>query len=198
MLVKNCMTPNPITVTPEEDTKATFDLLKKHRFRQVPVVKDGKLVGIVTDGDLRVAFAQSSPTVGHIMSSNPVTISEDAAVEKAAQIIRNRKFNALPVVSKTGKLVGIITITDIIDGLLKLLNFHAEPTRVEVKIPEGASLADVVKVFQASSEKVLSFSSPKGRRNTFYFWVVDCDFDKLNRNLRRRSLDVTVNYPRGL
>jgi acetoin utilization protein AcuB len=129
------------------------------------------------------------------MSPDPVTISNDSTVEKAAQIVRARKFNALPVISKSGKLVGILTITDIIDGLLKLLNFQAEPLRVTVKIPEGVSLSDVVKVFQVSSEKVLSFSSPKGRKGTFYFWVIDCDFDKLNRNIKRRKLGVTINHP---
>ena len=52
MIVKKYMTPNPVTVTPEDDVRATFNLLFEHGFRQAPVVKDGKLVGIVTDRDL--------------------------------------------------------------------------------------------------------------------------------------------------
>jgi acetoin utilization protein AcuB len=128
------------------------------------------------------------------MSSDPVTVMEDATLEEAARIIRNRKFNALPVVSRGGELVGIITVTDILDGLLNLLRFHEEPTRVQVKIPEGISLVDVIKVFQVCSEKVLSFSSSRESNNTYYFWVIGCDFNKLDRKLKESKLNVAVNY----
>jgi len=198
LLVKNCMTPNPVTVVPWEDVKNTFHLLKKHSIRQVPVVKDGGLLGVVTDRDLRVALVRPELTVEAVMSSNPVTIIEDATIEEAARIVRTRKFNALPVVSKKGELVGIITVTDILDGLLNLLRFHEEPTRVQVKIPEGVSLVDVIKVFQVSSEKVLSFSSSRESNNTYYFWVSGCDFDKLDRKLREKRLNVSVTYPESL
>jgi acetoin utilization protein AcuB len=194
MLVKNCMTPNPVIVTPEEGVKNTFHLLKKHNIRQIPVVKDERLVGIVTDRDLRMALVRPELTVGDVMSSNPMTIIEEATIEEAARMIRNRKFNALPVVSKRGELVGIVTVTDIFDGLLNLLRFHEEPTRVQVKIPEGISIVDVIKVFQVSSEKVLSFSSSRESNNTYYLWVLGCDFEKLDKKLREKKLDVSVNY----
>jgi acetoin utilization protein AcuB len=158
MIVKNCMTPKPVTVIPEEDVKNTSHLLQKYGMRQIPVVRDGRLVGIVTDRDLRMALVRPTLTVGDVMSSNPVTIVKDAPVEEAARIICNRKFNALPVVSKTGELVGIITVTDILDNLINLLGFHEEPVRVKVKISEGVNLYDVIKVLQTSTEKVVSFS----------------------------------------
>ncbi|MCI0454325.1 MAG: CBS domain-containing protein [Candidatus Dadabacteria bacterium] len=194
MLVKNCMTPNPLIVTPGEDVKNAFHLLKKHSIRQIPVLKDERLVGIVTDRDLRMALVRPELTVGDVMSSNPMTIIEDAPVEEAARMIRNRKFNALPVVSKRGELVGIITVTDIFDGLLNLLRFHEEPTRVQVKIPEGVSLVDVIRVFQVCTEKVLSFSSSRESSDTYYLWVIGCDFDKLDRKLKEKKFDVSVNY----
>ena len=135
MLVKDCMTPNPFIVGPDEDVKNVFSLLNKHRFRQVPVVKDGKLVGIVTDRDLRAAVMEENHlVVADIMSSNPVTVSEDAAVEEAARIIRERKFGSLPVVSKTGELIGIITVTDI----LNLLKSN------DVNLPEDWDLYDSI------------------------------------------------------
>jgi acetoin utilization protein AcuB len=188
------MTPNPVTVTPEENVKATFNLLKKHSIRQIPVVKDGRLIGIVTDRDLRVALLRPNITVGDIMSSNPVTIIEDAPLEEAARIVCNRKFNALPVVSKGGELVGIITVTDVLDGLLNLLGFHEEPVRVKVKMSEGVNLYDVIKALQVSSEKVLSFSSSRESSDTFYFWVIGCDFDKLDRKLRESKLNIDVTH----
>jgi acetoin utilization protein AcuB len=195
MIVKNCMTPNPTTVIPEEDVKNTFNLLQKHSIRQIPVVKDGRLVGIVTDRDLRSALIRPTNTVGDAMSSDLVTITEDAPVEEAARIICNRKFNALPVVSKTGELVGIITVTDILDSLINLLGFHEEPTRVKVKIPEEVKLYDVIKVLQVSTEKVVSFSLSKESSDIFYFWVIGCDFDKLDEKLKEKNLKVSVSYP---
>ena len=198
MLVKNCMSTYPVTVTPEKEVKDAFHLLKKHSIRQVPVVKDGKLLGIVTDRDLRVALVRPELTVEAFMSTDPVTVIEDSTVEEAARIIRSRKFNALPVASKKGELVGIITVTDILDGLLNLLRFHEEPTRIQVKIPEGISLVDVIKVFQVSSEKVVSFSSSRESKDMYYFWVIGCDFEKLYRKLQGKKLNVAVNYPESL
>ena len=198
MIVKNCMTSNPVTVIPEEDVKNTSHLLQKYRIRQTPVVKDGRLVGIVTDRDLRMVFIRPNLTVNDVMSSSPVTVIEDAPVEEAARIICNRKFNALPVVSKTGELVGIITVTDILDNLIHFLGFHEEPFRVEVKVSEGVNLYGVIKVLQGNTEKVVSFSLSRERGVTFYFWVIGCDFDKLDRKLQEKKLDVAVNYPEGL
>jgi acetoin utilization protein AcuB len=140
MLLKNCMTLNPATITPKEDVKSAFDILKKHGFRQFPVVEDGMLIGIVTDRDLRAALSQPDLTVGDVMTSNPVTILEDATVEEAARIIRDRKFGSLPVVSKTGNLVGIITVTDI----LNLLRFSEESVRAEINLPEDWDLYDAI------------------------------------------------------
>lgn len=124
MIVKKFMTPNPVTVSPDENVNDAFHILLEHRFRQAPVVEDGKLIGIVTDRDLRTAlfqtYLESDLTVGDVMRAGPVTTSEDANVKEAAQIMCESKFNALPVVSRAGDLVGIITTTDILRGLLKL------------------------------------------------------------------------------
>jgi acetoin utilization protein AcuB len=124
MTVKKFMTPDPVTISPDENVNDAFHILLEHRFRQAPVVEDGKLIGIVTDRDLRTAlfqtYVESDLTVGDVMRAGPVTTSEDAHIEEAARIMCECKFNSLPVVSRTGDLVGIITTTDILKGLLKV------------------------------------------------------------------------------
>lgn len=124
MLIREIMTPNPVTISPDESIDDAFQTLLKKRFRQAPVVENGKLVGIVTDRDLRMAIFQSyvgsSLNVRDVMRFDPITISADAEVEKAARIICEKKFNALPVVSGIGNLVGIVTTTDILKGILNL------------------------------------------------------------------------------
>ncbi len=125
MFVKKYMTPNPLIVTPEENVRKVFHLLVEHGIRQAPVLKEGKLVGIVTDRDLRMAVVQSSKesnlVVGDIMTPNPITVTEYTKVEDAARLICRNKFNALPVVSDKGEIVGIITTTDILEGMLDVL-----------------------------------------------------------------------------
>jgi acetoin utilization protein AcuB len=124
MLIKDLMTLNPVSLSPDENINGAFQTLLKHHFRQAPVVENGKLIGIVTDRDLRMAIVQtyveSSLNVRDVMRFDPVTISDDAEVEKAARIICEKKFNALPVVSSTGDLVGIITTSDILKCILNL------------------------------------------------------------------------------
>jgi CBS-domain-containing membrane protein len=198
MFVKDCMTPNPITVAPDEDVKNAFNLLNIHAFRQVPIVKDEQLVGIVTDRDLRVAVTRENhPVVANVMSPKPVTISEDSTIEEAAQIICGHKFNALPVLSKKGKLVGIITVTDILNGLLNLLGFHTNPVRVRVQISEGTDIYNVHKLLKECSDRVVSVSSSEEGYDIFYFWLLGCDFDKLDRKLDEGKLDIDVTYSEG-
>jgi len=125
MLIKNFMTQNPVILSPEEDIKVAFNLLSDKHVRQAPVLEDGALIGIVTDRDLRMAIVQDlktpNLTVSNVMTPNPKTVSEDEPLQSAANIIAENKFNALPVVSLDGRLVGIITTTDILLGLLNTI-----------------------------------------------------------------------------
>ena len=133
MLVKNWMKRNPITVEPEMGVKSAFTLLKKHGIRQLPVVKDGIVVGIVTDRDFRKPEPRGSSfpwdkiytltdgfTVGDIMKMDVVTVAENTSMEDAADLLLKHKFNGLPVISEDGKLSGIITTSDILGSFVWL------------------------------------------------------------------------------
>lgn len=123
MLVKECMTKDPITISTDEDVQYAFYILKKHDIKQLPVTNNGYILGIVTERDLRMLIEKEyGIKIESAMSTNLQTISEDDRIEKAAQIIHYKMYNALPVVDNTDKLVGIITVTDIIEGLLTIIN----------------------------------------------------------------------------
>jgi len=126
MLVKDCMTRNPVTFSPDEDVRVAFGRLTDLKIRQAPVVENGKLAGIVTDRDLRLAVVEtlSEPglKVASIMTPDPVTVKEGATLRDAANLISKNKFNALPVLSPSGELVGVLTTTDILNGLVKALD----------------------------------------------------------------------------
>lgn len=193
MLVKDFMTRQPITVTAGDGAEETLDLMRNLNFRQCPVVEDGVLTGIVTDRDLRAALAGGGNLrVGDIMARNPVTILDYASIEGAAEMIRKGKFNALPVVTNRNELVGILTVTDLLDALLKMMGFHEKPVRLEVKMPSEANLFDILQVIQQNSEKVISFSAAPEDRKHYYFWVVNCNFGELEKELRGRSIQVST------
>lgn len=123
--VKDYMTHNPVILSTEEDINVAFNILTDNKVRQAPVLEDGELVGIVTDRDLRMAIVQhlTDPNINirSVMTSNPVVIYEDSNLIEATYLISKHRFNALPVLSRKGKLLGILTSKDLIGSLAKQL-----------------------------------------------------------------------------
>ena len=127
MFVANRMTKNPITVTPSTKVDEAESLMKKHKFRRLPVVENGKLVGFLSDKDLLQVMPSAATTlakyeitsllskieVKEIMTKDVITVDEDATIEEAALIMCNKKISGLPVISSVGAVVGDITETDI-------------------------------------------------------------------------------------
>lgn len=126
-LVKNWMTREVVTVTPETTLAEAEELMLKYGIRRMPVVDHTHLIGIVTKGDLREADPSSVTSlssweineirakvkVGQLMTAKPKTILQDATINEAAQVMLKSKVSGLPVVDEAGKLVGIITESDI-------------------------------------------------------------------------------------
>jgi len=131
MTVANWMTKSVLTIKPHDTLKQARELMMKHRVNQLPVIVDDKVVGIVTDRDIRDAYPSSlrlmrgkdvddfadSYTVEEVMTYNVITMSPDAPLREAAQRLRKQRFGAVPIVEH-GKLVGIITRSDLLDAAL--------------------------------------------------------------------------------
>ncbi|HXG18658.1 MAG TPA: CBS domain-containing protein [Methylomirabilota bacterium] len=129
--VAQWMTKSVLTIKPRESLRHARERLAKYRINQLPVVVDDKLVGIVTDRDVRDAYPSSlrlfhgkdidefgdSHTVEEVMTYNVVTVTPNTSIREAARLLRQQRFGALPVVEE-GKLVGIITRSDLLDAML--------------------------------------------------------------------------------
>ncbi len=138
-LVRDWMTPDPICVTPDTTLPEAHKLMTDRRIRRLPVVKDGQLVGIVTRGDLRGAqpseatslsifelnYLVSRLTLDQIMTRDPLTIRPDETIFDAARLMLQNKIAGLPVV-KDGKVVGILTESDIFRMIVRLWEREAE------------------------------------------------------------------------
>ena len=193
MLVKDHMTLHPQTVTPNDNARDISEMMKDLNYRQCPVVEEGKLVGIVTQTDLLNALADKGDIkVRDVMVADPVTIMEEAPIESASDIIRIKNFNALPVVSEKNELLGIITVTDILDALRTTFSFNDKPIKLEVNLSDELGHFDVLHLIQNNSEKVISFSSSPMNRQISYFWVVDCDLGRVDKVLREHNSTMSV------
>ena len=125
--VRDWMTREVTTVSPNTSLTEAHKLMMEKRIRRLPVLHDGNLVGIVTLGDVRGAepahasslniwetdHVLSKLKVLEFMTQRPLTILENATIGEAARIMLQKKFSGLPVVDEAGQLVGIITESDI-------------------------------------------------------------------------------------
>ena len=145
MLVKDKMTSELFVVSPDTLAPTALKLMKDGRFRRLPVVQDEKVVGIVTDRELRDAPSPDA-VVAEVMHKHPVTIQEDDLIETAALVMRNNKVGALPVMrGKT--LVGIITESDIFDTFIDMMGMRGPGRRLPLLLPDVAgSLATVTRI----------------------------------------------------
>jgi acetoin utilization protein AcuB len=134
MLVKNWMSKNVITIDVNDSMEDAMKLLKEHGIRMLPVMKKGKLVGIITDRDLKKASASDANTleihellyllskikVKEIMTKDPISVPPDYTAEETAQVLLDSKISGAPVVDDNGQLVGTITQTDLFRVLISL------------------------------------------------------------------------------
>lgn len=147
MFVANRMTKNPITV----DTNAKVDeaaaLMKRHNFRRLPVVEEGRVVGFISDRDIMKVAPSPATTLSKyemnsliakisikdIMSKKVISIAPEATIEEAALIMYQHKIGGLPVISKTtGCIVGIISETDIFKAFVDIMILNEPSTRITI------------------------------------------------------------------
>jgi acetoin utilization protein AcuB len=129
MLVKDQMTPNPACVTPADTLAAALEIMGAESVRELPVVENGRLVGILSDRDLQRHWGHLGATkVSAAMTPNVVTIESQAKIEEAARLVLDLKIGGLPVLDE-GNLVGMITVSDIVRAFLDLSSRTARRTR---------------------------------------------------------------------
>lgn len=135
--LREIMTKQPVTIKSSESIEKAEEKMKKHHIRHLPIIKNKKLIGILSLTDLqRISFASSFNesnsnedslvyemfTIEQIMTHHPYCIDINEGMKKAMQVLSEKEFHALPIMEDE-KLVGIITTTDIIKYILDQCDF---------------------------------------------------------------------------
>ncbi len=162
MNVKNYMTSDVITVS--EDTKVleALDLMKEHNFHRLPVVRNGKMVGLITEEIIQenspstatslsiheMNYLLTKTTVGDIMHKEVVTIEAEDLLEEAAVLMLENEVGALPVVENGNNVIGIITDKDLFTAFIDVMGYNNKGSRIVIEIAEDHSgiLEDITNI----------------------------------------------------
>ncbi len=188
MLVKGWMTTDVITVDEETSVMKASMIMKEKKIRCLPVVNhEGKLVGIVSDRDLRDAAPSKATTldvfelnyllasmkIGDIMTKNLVVVRPDDTVEFAAILMLENKISSLPVMNRNGRLVGVITQTDIFKVLINITGVYTGGTQFAFSLDDHpGSIKEAAGVIRSYGGRIVSILSTRetaeeGRRNVY-------------------------------
>ena len=176
MLVGERMSRPVITLPPDTPIHDALVLFKKEHIRRAPVIKNGKLVGIVSASDLHNAspspvtslsvwelnYLLSKVTVNEVMTRKVRTVSEDTPIEDAARIMADYKIGGLPVVDNS-KVVGIITETDLFKIFLEFMGAREKGVRVTALIDDKpGQLAKITKAISGAGGNFIAFGQYSG------------------------------------
>lgn len=184
MLVKNWMSRNVFTITPEDSMQDAVYLMREHKVRTLPVVKNDEVVGIVSETDIKRASASdatgldvheilyliSKIKIKDIMSKNPITVHEDLTVEETAEILMKEKISGVPVLDNEGKILGIITRDDLFNVLISLSGLGKKGIQLAFQVEDRPGsikeLTDIIRKHEGRIASILSSAerAPEGYR----------------------------------
>lgn len=202
MYVRNYMTTNPFTVAPDATVAETLELMRAKDIRRVPVVKNGKLVGIITERKLlevspspatslsifEINYLLSKTRIESIMTKDLVTVTPDNLLEEAALLMREYDVGGLPVTDNE-KLVGIITETDLFDSLIEIMGFRDTGSRIAVEIEDDkpgivAKVAGIIAGFDVNITHLAIF------RNEIIIRINTLNVDKILDALNKEGFKI--------
>jgi acetoin utilization protein AcuB len=193
--VRDVMSTDLTTVSPQESARRAWEIMRDRRIRHLPVMDNGRLIGVLSDRDLRGVLLSpglAGAAVSELMSERPITITPDAAVEDAASVLVAKKIGCLPVVDGE-RLVGIVTETDLLAVLVELLGLLSQSTRLDVVVPGGPdAYATVVDVIRRNRGQIISVGAVPGTAGETIFSVrlEPCDPRPLVAALSRAGFQV--------
>ncbi|NVM25511.1 MAG: CBS domain-containing protein [Desulfobacterales bacterium] len=165
-----------ITIDRKTTIQRAILLMKKHSIRHLPVIDEGRLVGLVTEGDMRQVFVASlieELSIDDVMIKDPVTVKSDAEIDDAARLIYYNKIGGLPVVDEDQRLLGIITVADIMAAFIELMGVLKSSSRIDVVLGQDPeAFEEVSRIISSKGGKIISVGMlpQSDRKENIYFF----------------------------
>jgi len=195
MIVGNRMTKEPTTVEPEDLAIRAVHKMQAGGFHRLPVVRDGKLVGIISDRDLREHRGRLEQIkINGVMTEDPIAVTPGTTVEEAAQIMLERQIGGLPVVAD-GRLVGIITASDVLRAFLDVMGAsHGGSSRIDFVLEgEEHGFVEATRLVVREGGEVLgvgTYREKLGENPVCYLRLVAGQPEAIAKALRGRGFNV--------
>ncbi len=208
MIVKEVMSKNIITIKKNDTLQKAMDLMVRNQIRHLPVVDGKELIGIITESDIRGAFLaknnRQAKTVTALdpekmkvhdyMTRDPLTVGPDTNIEDAALLIYKHKIGSLPVV-RNGRLVGIVSIMDILGLFVDMMGLIHASSRIDVVMGKDPKNFDKVsKILHDHELNIISvgmYPYSKDKTKQVYLFRLDlCDTGPISREIKKAGFKV--------
>ena len=198
MKIKDLMISDPITVTEKSSINDAIELMKINSIRHLPVVRKGKMLrGFVTLADLKQGFIPSMVadlSLSDLMIKEPIRVDPDDDIDIAAQLIYKHKIGGMPVVKK-GKVVGIITESDILRAFIDMMGLLTTSSRIDVVIGEEPDLLrKVLHIIHDNGGNIINvgLTELQSLKKTYYFRLSPCKTETMKKALEREGIEVVA------
>ena len=196
MRIQSLMIKNPITIRPRASVSEAIELMKTNSIRHLPVVTKGKkLYGFLTLADLKqglIPSMLSDISLDDLVIKAPITVSPDDDIEFAAQLIYKHKIGGMPVV-KGGRLVGIITATDMLRTFIDMMGILSTTSRIDVVLgAQPAAFKKAMQIINDNGGDIINVSMTtqrKGKR-VYYFRLSACKTQIIKKALESERFEV--------
>ncbi len=213
MFVSKWMSPNVISMDKNESLGTAIRLMREHRIRRLPIVSKGKLVGIVSDRDLKGALPSNATSldvwelhglldrlkISDIMTKNVITTTPDATIERVALTMMEKRIEGIPVLGPKGDLVGIVTEGDIFRALVEVTGVRRRSTRISLTLEDKpGSIMGVADLVRARGGRIFSILTtqakvPNGSRDlVMRIEISDAKAAEIRKELMARYGEVSV------
>lgn len=171
MLIQDWMAKNVMTVDENTSLMRATRIMKENNIRRLPVVSHGKLIGIITDRDVKDAspskttsldihelyYLLSEMKVKDVMTSSPLTLVGNETLEKAAIIMLNSRISGLPVVDISGHLIGLLSETDVLRGFIHMTGIKDNAIQYVFDLPdEPGAVTTVTNTLKEHQARIIS------------------------------------------
>ena len=197
MLVKSLMIDAPLTISDRTSVQEAIHLMQEHSIRHLPVVDESKrLLGWVTLGDMKQGLLPAMVTglsVADLMIKNPITLHPDDDVEVAARVVYERKIGGMPVVDDDRRVVGIITVTDLLNAFIGIMGILTNGTRLDVNVggePEG--FEKVSRIIHDQGGEIISvgYAADMPDKRVHYFRLKKCPPEPIIEALKESGYEI--------